>query len=185
MAAKGPGLAAKRGGDQRGGGAMHRRLGLTGLALAAVVGPACSCPGLSGPGEATARLLRPVPLEITVPFGLQMHPLFGQLKPHHGVDFPGPSGTAIAAADAGEVVESHYKGGNGNYVLIRHRGGLATTYSHMARLAVKAGDCVERGQTVGFIGSTGLSAGPHLHFEVLIAGDFVDPAPLLLPVSGR
>lgn len=164
---------------------MLRRLALTGLALAVVVEPACACPGLSGPGEATVRLLRPVALEIAVPFGLQMHPLLGQMKPHNGVDFPGPSGTAIAAADAGEVVESHYKGGNGNYVLIRHRGGLATTYSHMARLSVKAGDCVERGQTVGYIGSTGLSAGPHLHFEVLIAGDFVDPAPLLLPVSGR
>lgn len=114
-----------------------------------------------------------------------MHPLLRVEKQHTGLDFAGPIGDPVRAAEAGEVIEAIYKGQYGNHVVIRHAGGVLTTYSHLARFAVKEGDCIAQGHVIGQMGNTGLSTEPHLHFEVLKDGVYVDPAPLLLPVSGR
>ncbi|MFM9941222.1 MAG: M23 family metallopeptidase [Hyphomicrobiaceae bacterium] len=146
---------------------------------------AMACPAANEPGEAPAGLARPMPRDIGTGFGMQLHPLLGVRKQHTGVDFVGPIGEPVLAVAAGVVIEALYKSQNGNFVAIRHRGGLSTTYSHLSRITVKAGDCLERGQVIGHVGSTGLVAEPHLHFEVLKDGVFVDPAPLLLPIPGR
>ena len=113
-------------------------------------------------------------------FGMRHHPLLGGLRMHTGVDFAGPVNTPILAAGGGVVDEARFKGQNGNYVRIRHANGYQTTYSHLTRFAagVREGARVTQGQLIGYLGSTGLSTGPHLHFEVLIGNRFVDPMKL-------
>jgi murein DD-endopeptidase MepM/ murein hydrolase activator NlpD len=97
---------------------------------------------------------------------------------HTGIDWAAPTGTPILAAGNGTIEEAGRKGYNGNYVRIRHANGYQTAYSHMSRFAPGAapGVKVKQGQIIGYIGTTGLSSGPHLHFEVLVNNQFVNPA---------
>ena len=108
-------------------------------------------------------------------YGWRRHPVTGQYAMHEGLDFAAPRGTPILAASGGVVIESGYKPGYGNLIEVDHGGGLLTRYAHAQRLLVKQGDVVERGQRIALIGSSGRSTGPHLHFEVRLAGQPLDP----------
>jgi murein DD-endopeptidase MepM/ murein hydrolase activator NlpD len=125
---------------------------------------------------------------ITQPFGPSPYgfePSFqGFPHFHTGVDLGGPAGTPILAAADGIVALATSDGiGYGNYVVIVHDGGLTTLYGHLAVIGVKAGDQVHQGQPIGAEGSTGNSTGPHLHFEVRVNGQIVDPMPYLPPAD--
>lgn len=124
------------------------------------------------------RPVRGDDIRLTSGFGLRRHPLLGEYKMHTGIDWAAPVGTPILAAGNGTIEEAGRKGYNGNYVRIRHANGYQTAYSHMSRFAPGAapGVKVRQGQVIGYIGTTGLSSGPHLHFEVLVNNQFVNPA---------
>jgi murein DD-endopeptidase MepM/ murein hydrolase activator NlpD len=94
---------------------------------------------------------------------------------HEGIDLGAAYGTPIAAAAAGTVIYAGWLGGYGNLTVIDHGGGLATAYGHQSSIAVSVGEQVAQGQTIGYVGSTGHSTGPHLHFEVRVDGQAVDP----------
>jgi murein DD-endopeptidase MepM/ murein hydrolase activator NlpD len=108
-------------------------------------------------------------------FGPRVHPIFGNVRVHAGLDLSAPSGTPIAAAGDGVVVAAGVRGGYGNAVVIDHGNALATLYGHQSRIAVTVGQQVRQGDIVGLVGSTGNSTGPHLHFEVRLFGTPVDP----------
>jgi murein DD-endopeptidase MepM/ murein hydrolase activator NlpD len=116
-------------------------------------------------------------------FGDRRHPLFRMTRMHNGVDWAAPSGTPILAAGDGTVERVGREGGYGNYVRIRHANGFATAYGHMLRFApgVEPGVSVKQGQTIGYVGSTGYSTGPHCHFEVLVNNSFVNPMTIQVP----
>jgi len=129
-------------------------------------------------GQATQKGLLRTPVDgarITSSFGMRFHPVLGYSRMHKGVDFGVPYGSPIVAAAAGKVVYSGWHGGHGNYVKIQHNSQLATGYGHMSRFAVKSGQMVKQGQVIGYVGSTGLSTGPHLHYELWRNGQAVDP----------
>lgn len=119
--------------------------------------------------------LRPVSGEVSSPYGYRVHPILGGRRMHTGVDIRASSGTSIHAAAAGYIIWAGWRGGFGNCVIIDHGGGVATLYGHCSRLAVSAGTEVSQGETIGYVGSTGLSTGPHLHFEVQRNGSHVNP----------
>ncbi len=127
----------------------------------------------------TGTLTWPVPSvtasSVTSTYGWRIHPIFGVRKFHSGQDIGAAQGTTIVAADAGTVVTAVYSSSYGNYVVISHGGGNSTLYAHMSSMAVSAGQSVTKGQTIGYVGSTGWSTGAHLHFEVKIGGTLVDP----------
>lgn len=127
------------------------------------------------------KLLRPATGDISSGFGMRFHPLLNQQKMHEGVDFAGAAGDPILAARGGRVVESGRRGYYGNYVRIDHGDGLATAYGQLAEILVAEGACVRAGDVIGKRGSTGLSSGPHLHFELRRGDVAVDPEPLLAP----
>ncbi len=129
----------------------------------------------SGPGAFSW----PVTGTITSPFGWRSNPFGGGPEFHQGLDIAAPMGTTVTAAAAGTVIMAQWYGGYGNYILIDHGGGYSTGYGHLSAMYVSAGQTVQRGQAIGAVGSTGQSTGPHLHFEVRIAGKPVDPAPRL------
>jgi murein DD-endopeptidase MepM/ murein hydrolase activator NlpD len=110
-------------------------------------------------------------------FGMRKHPILGYYKMHTGVDWAAPIGTPILAAGNGTVIKAQWDSGYGRRVEIQHANGYITTYNHMSGFArgITEGVRVKQGQTVGFLGSTGLSTGPHLHYEVMVNGHFVDP----------
>jgi murein DD-endopeptidase MepM/ murein hydrolase activator NlpD len=112
---------------------------------------------------------------LTSSYGWRQHPLTGRYTVHEGLDFSAPPGTPILAAAGGVVVESSFHPSYGNMVEIDHGDGLMTRYAHAQALLVKRGDLIERGQLVARVGSTGRSTGPHLHFEVRLAGQALDP----------
>lgn len=120
-------------------------------------------------------LMRPVQGRLSSHFGWRVHPILKERRLHSGVDIAAAHGTPICAAAPGIVIESKYRRGYGNMVLIDHGGGLATLYGHCSRLLVLEGQKVEKGAVIANIGSTGLSTGPHLHFEVRKNGKPVDP----------
>lgn len=109
--------------------------------------------------------------------GPRTDPITGEYKNHGGTDIGASYGSAIYAADSGKVVASAdgWNGGYGNYVMIDHGNGMQTLYAHMSSRAVSVGQTVSRGQTIGYVGSTGMSTGPHLHFEMYINGSRIDP----------
>ncbi|QHI71258.1 murein hydrolase activator EnvC family protein [Aminipila terrae] len=113
--------------------------------------------------------------KITSPFGYRIHPILKVKKLHTGVDIGAPSGTTIVAANAGTVIKAGWNNSYGNMIMIDHGGGIVTLYAHNSSLLVKAGDVVSRGQAISKSGSTGQSTGPHLHFEVRVNGNYVDP----------
>jgi murein DD-endopeptidase MepM/ murein hydrolase activator NlpD len=116
-------------------------------------------------------------------FGARNHPLLKYLKMHTGVDWAAPSGTPILAAGDGTVEKVGREGGYGNYIRLRHANGFATAYGHMSRFAagVEPGVAVKQGQIIGYVGSTGMSTGPHCHFEVLVNSKFVNPMTIQVP----
>lgn len=112
---------------------------------------------------------------LTSNFGPRLHPVFGTVRDHDGLDLGAPSGSPIRAAAAGTVVAAGPRGGYGNATIIDHGGGVATLYAHQSEIFVAPGTVVGPGQVIGSVGSTGFSTGPHLHFEVRVRGTPVDP----------
>jgi murein DD-endopeptidase MepM/ murein hydrolase activator NlpD len=140
---------------------------------------ALACEAQATPaGEAPLDTRKPVrgdDVRLTSGFGMRRHPLLQVQRLHPGVDWAAPMGTPVIAAGAGRVAFADWKGEYGRAVVIDHGSGWQTRYTQLARIHVGAGDCVASGALVGEIGSTGLSAGPHLHFEVLRDGEYLDP----------
>ena len=130
-------------------------------------------PGIVPPSA--GGLIYPVNGPITSPFGYRVHPILGTSRFHSGLDFGVGHGTPIAAADNGLVIHSGWYGGYGNTIILDHGAGWTTLYAHASSLNVSTGQSIKRGQTVSFVGSTGMSTGPHLHFEVRYQGNPVDP----------
>lgn len=132
--------------------------------------------GEVGGGEgATSGFVRPVPGPISSSFGPRLHPILGYSRMHTGVDFSAPHGQSIKATAAGTVIMATSFGGYGNTVVIDHGGGVTSLYAHQSSIAVGTGAWVGGGDVVGHVGSTGLSTGPHLHFEIRVEGTPVDP----------
>ena len=133
---------------------------------------------LSGPAQAArpGMLDPPIPYAlVTSRFGPRVHPILGTARLHNGIDLRASAGTPIRAAADGVVVASDVRGGYGNTIVLDHGNSLATLYAHQRTLLVQAGQQVTMGQVIGLVGSTGFSTGPHLHFEVRVAGAPVDP----------
>jgi len=116
------------------------------------------------------KLMWPVAGRLTSGFGMRRHPIFGGMRMHTGIDLSAPNGTPVFAADGGQVLQAGYDSGYGNSILIYHGGGFATFYAHLSGFAVSQGQMVKRGQLIGYVGTTGWTTGPHLHFEVRING---------------
>lgn len=116
---------------------------------------------------------------VSSPYGYRIHPVYGTRKFHSGVDFPVGSGTPIFATADGKVISAGWNGGYGNTVILDHGGGITSLYAHNSSLVVSAGQTVTKGQVVSRAGSTGVSTGPHLHFEIRINGSTTDPMPYL------
>jgi murein DD-endopeptidase MepM/ murein hydrolase activator NlpD len=136
-------------------------------------------------GESIRKALLRTPIDgarITSGFGMREHPILGFSKMHKGVDFGAPKGTAIFAAGDGVVTEAGRQGAYGNYIRIRHNGRYETAYAHASRFAkgLSVGDRVRQGDIIAFVGSTGRSTGPHLHYEVLADGVQVNPQSIKL-----
>jgi murein DD-endopeptidase MepM/ murein hydrolase activator NlpD len=126
-------------------------------------------------GESQAGMELPVHGHLTSGFGERFHPILGYERFHAGVDLGAAWGTSIVAAADGRVVSAGWRGGYGRAVQIAHNGGLDTLYGHMSRIAAAPGEIVRRGEVIGYVGSSGLSTGPHLHFEVTKDGRPVNP----------
>ena len=118
-------------------------------------------------------------LRITSPFGMRYHPIHHRYMGHKGVDLAAPSGTPVYASADGVVGKAEWFGGYGNYIQIEHGGEIETRYGHLSGYAVSAGEHVHKGELIGYVGATGDATGPHLHYEVRIAGDAVNPMPYL------
>ena len=118
---------------------------------------------------------------VTSSFGMRMHPLLGFNKMHQGIDFGAPSGTPVFAAGDGVVEEAKWAGGYGRWLKIRHNTTFETGYGHLSGWAVRPGQRVHQGQVVAYVGSTGSSTGPHLHFEVMLKGQKVNPKGAKVP----
>lgn len=140
-------------------------------------------------GASAKKPLMKTPIDgarIASKFGMRRHPVLGYNKMHKGIDFAAPRGTPIYAAGDGVVEKAGRFSSYGNYVRIRHRAGLQTAYAHLNAFkgGVKAGSRVKQGQVIGYVGTTGRSTGPHLHYEILMAGKQVNPASVKL-AGGR
>ena len=130
---------------------------------------------------AGGSMVWPVPghMRVTSGYGPRNHPISRRPENHSGIDIGAPTGTYIVAALGGTVIISGWQGGYGNTIVIDHGGGISTLYGHNSRNLVNVGDRVDQGQVIGRVGSTGVSTGPHLHFEVRHNGRHVDPGPYL------
>ena len=130
----------------------------------------------SGVGKSQGTMRAPVAGHLTSGFGMRRHPLLGYSRLHKGVDYGAPYGSPIVAATDGVVVFSGWHGGHGNMVQLKHAGDLGTGYAHMSRIVARVGQRIAAGQVIGYVGSTGLSTGPHLHYEVYRHGQAINPA---------
>ena len=130
----------------------------------------------SGVGEQRNGLIAPVPGRISSRFGMRRHPILGYRRMHSGMDFRARHGTPIVAVTDGRVTSAGRAGGCGNAVKLSHGNNLSTRYCHMSRMAVRRGQNVRRGQVIGYVGSTGLSTGPHLHYEMYRGSRAINPA---------
>ncbi len=140
-------------------------------------------------GKSITKSLMKTPINgarLSSSFGMRKHPILGYNKMHRGTDFAAPTGTPILASGSGTVTRARWCGGGGNCVKIKHNSTYETVYAHMKAFAkgVKEGRKVKQGQVIGYVGSTGLSTGPHLHYEVIVNGKKVNSQKLKLP-SGR
>jgi murein DD-endopeptidase MepM/ murein hydrolase activator NlpD len=146
---------------------------------AAGSGSATTAPAAAtaAPAKAPGRLLTPVPgAPVTSPYGYRIHPIYGTSRLHTGIDYGADTGTAIRASADGVVVSAGWFGGYGNATIIDHGGGIATLNGHQSSMSVSEGQKVTQGQTIGRVGCTGDCTGPHVHFEVRVNGDPVNPA---------
>ena len=130
----------------------------------------------NGVGETRGVMQKPVLGHLTSSFGLRRHPILGFSRMHQGVDFGAPMGAPIVAATDGVVSFAGRHGGHGNYVRLNHSGGISTGYAHMSRIVARPGERVRQGQLIGYVGSTGLSTGPHLHYEMYRNGQAINPS---------
>ncbi len=140
-------------------------------------------------GKSVEKALMKTPINgarLSSPFGKRKHPILGYTKLHTGTDFAAPSGTPIMASGSGIIIRAKWCGGGGNCIKIKHNSTYETIYAHMKNFAkgIKVGKKVRQGQIIGYVGSTGMSTGPHLHYEVLINGKKVNSQKLKLP-SGK
>ena len=140
-------------------------------------------------GKSVQKALMKTPINgarLSSPFGMRKHPIDGFNKMHRGTDFAAPLGTPIMASGNGIVKKAGWCGGGGNCVVIRHNSTYQTVYAHMSKFAngIRSGVRVRQGQTIGYVGSTGKSTGPHLHYEVIVSGKKVNSQKLKLP-SGK
>jgi murein DD-endopeptidase MepM/ murein hydrolase activator NlpD len=140
-------------------------------------------------GKSARRFLMKTPINgarLSSGFGMRRHPILGYSRMHRGTDFAAPTGTPILAAGDGVIVRAGPYGGYGNYVRIRHANGYETAYAHLSRFArgARSGTRVRQGQVIGYVGTTGRSTGPHLHYEVLRRGQQVNPMSLRV-ANGR
>ena len=119
-------------------------------------------------------------------FGVRKHPILGYNKMHRGTDFAAPEGTPIMASGDGKIVRARWCGGGGNCIKIRHNSTYSTVYAHLKNFSrgIREGARVKQGQIIGYVGSTGMSTGPHLHYEVIINGKKINSQKLKLP-SGK
>ncbi|MDF1561405.1 MAG: peptidoglycan DD-metalloendopeptidase family protein [Deltaproteobacteria bacterium] len=128
-------------------------------------------------GRDVERLVWPVdPVIVNSEFGLRVHPMSGLSRMHYGIDLDGYDGQVIVSSGAGVVVWAGWMGGHGKHIEVMHPGGWVTRYSHLAHIMVREGERLEAGDSIGFVGSTGRSTGPHLHFEIWRDGEALDPA---------
>lgn len=139
----------------------------------------------SGVGESKGVMQRPVLGHLTSSFGMRMHPILGYSRMHQGVDFGAPMGAPIVAATDGVVSFAGRHGGHGNYVRLNHSGGIATGYAHMSRIIARVGERVRQGQLIGYVGSTGMSTGPHLHYEMYRNGQPINPTSLKFTTTAQ
>ncbi len=140
-------------------------------------------------GKSVKKALMKTPINgarLSSPFGMRKHPIDGFNKMHRGTDFAAPMGTPIMASGDGVIKKAGWCGGGGNCIVIKHNSTYQTIYAHMSKFAsgIRSGVRVKQGQTIGFVGSTGKSTGPHLHYEVVINGKKVNSQTLKLP-SGK
>ena len=140
-------------------------------------------------GKSVQKALMKTPINgarLSSPYGMRKHPIDGFNKMHRGTDFAAPMGTPIMASGSGTVKKAGWCGGGGNCIVIKHNSTYQTIYAHMSKFAkgIRSGVRVKQGQTIGYVGSTGKSTGPHLHYEVLINGKRVNSQTLKLP-SGK
>ncbi len=140
-------------------------------------------------GESMRKSLMRTPIDgarLTSRYGRRRHPILGYNRMHRGLDFGAPRGTPIMAAGSGRIVSAGWNGAYGRYIRIRHNSTYKTAYAHLSRLArgIRRGKRVKQGQIIGYVGSTGRSTGPHLHYEVLVSNRRVNPLKLRLP-TGR
>ena len=140
-------------------------------------------------GKSIVKSLMKTPINgarLSSAFGMRKHPILGFNKMHRGTDFAAPTGTPIMASGSGTVTRARWCGGGGNCVKIKHNSTYETIYAHMSKFAkgIKEGRKVKQGQIIGYVGSTGLSTGPHLHYEVVVNGKKVNSQKLKLP-SGK
>jgi|TARA_B100001093_G_scaffold515288_1_gene591306 murein DD-endopeptidase MepM/ murein hydrolase activator NlpD len=140
-------------------------------------------------GKSIVKSLMKTPINgarLSSSFGMRKHPILGFNKMHRGTDFAAPTGTPIMASGSGTVTRARWCGGGGNCVKIRHNSTYETIYAHMSKFAkgVREGKKVKQGQIIGYVGSTGLSTGPHLHYEVVVNGKKINSQKLKLP-SGK
>ncbi len=137
-------------------------------------------------GRGVQRLLMKTPIDgarLSSHFGPRRHPVLGYTRIHRGLDFAAPTGTPIFAAGDGKILQRRYYNGFGNYIRIQHRNGYQTAYAHLSHFArgVRVGASVRQGDTIGYVGMTGIATGPHLHYEVLRNGKHVNPHTTDLP----
>ena len=140
-------------------------------------------------GKSIQKALMKTPINgarLSSPFGMRKHPIDGFNKMHRGTDFAAPMGTPIMASGTGVIKKAGWCGGGGNCVVIKHNSTYQTVYAHMSKFAngIRNGVRVKQGQTIGYVGSTGKSTGPHLHYEVIVNGKRVNSQKLKLP-SGK
>jgi murein DD-endopeptidase MepM/ murein hydrolase activator NlpD len=146
-------------------------------AAAAAAAAAAANANVSSSANANGSFLWPVASYVYVSsrFGLRIHPITGVQKTHTGMDIASNQGTAVYASDGGTVTLAGWNGGYGNCIMIDHGNGYVTLYGHLSAINVSQGQTVSQGETIGLVGSTGNSTGPHLHFEVLQNGTRIDP----------
>ena len=138
-------------------------------------------------GKSIRKALMKTPINgarLSSPFGNRKHPILGFTKHHNGTDFAAPTGTPIMASGNGTVIKAGWCGNGGNCVRIRHNSAYTTGYGHMSKIATRTGRRVKQGQIIGYVGNTGMSTGPHLHYTVSHNGKFINSQKLKLP-SGK
>ena len=140
-------------------------------------------------GKSAIKALMKTPINgarLSSSFGMRKHPILGYNKMHKGTDFAAPKGTPVMASGDGQIIKAAWCGGGGNCIKIKHNQTYSTVYAHLSKFAagIKKGTRVKQGRIIGYVGSTGLSTGPHLHYEVIENGKKINSQKLKLP-SGK